>query len=110
MYVIEFKLVLPVACSPGIIESQWTTTLPTEPGMYWVYKTEKHAPSRLQRDFGSVAVMVQVLRNRDNPMLVRFYDEPLSQTSRMYVPDFACLYDEPFWQKVEAPKPPKESD
>ena len=110
VYVIEFKLVEPVASSLAkTIESKWTTTLPGEPGMYWVFKTEKHAPSRLQYDFGSVPAMVQVLRNRDNSMLVRFYDEHLSQTSRMYISDFACLYDEPFWQKAEVPKPPKES-
>ena len=110
VYVIEFKLVEPVASSSsGIIESQWTQDIPTEPGMYWVHKTEKHAPSRLQCDFGSATVMVQVQQGRGNLMLVRFYDEPLSQTSRMYVSDFACLYDEPFWQKVEAPKLPKES-
>ena len=110
VYVIEFKRVEPVASSSSeTIESKWTTMLPTEPGMYWVHKTEKHAPSRLQCDFGSATVMVHVLHGRGKSMLVRYYDEPLSETSRMYVPDFACLYDKPFWQKVEVPELPKES-
>ena len=101
VYVIEFELIIPVASSSETIESKWTQDLPTEPGMYWVHKTEKHAPSRLQRDFCSATAMVHVLQGRGKSMLVRYYDEPLSETSRMYVPDFARLYSDLFGKRSE---------